>query len=600
METISSTPHQEYSRRLEASLQVIASKERPHIWVGNLKVFTVVVCLIVAWLSLSRLLFSPFWLAIPAAGLMVLFVVHERILEAQARARRVAAFYQRGIARIEDRWSGEGETGARFVDPKSVYAEDLDLFGPGSLFQLLSTARTQMGEDCLAQWLLSPAAISSITERHHLIRELQPKLDLRERLAVLGEDLRATLDPEALIRWSESDVVLNNSFLRRSAAALAVLDISTLIVWGVTGTLLPFVAVLFLQIIVMLRFQKRAKAALSGLDCDPKGLILLAQTLEVLEQEEFSSSRLQELVSRLKSSGLTAGHAMRRLTRIVDWWESHDALIFQISDLPLLFTVRLGFAADAWRRRWGSDVSAWVEAAGEVEALLSLATYAYEHPDDPFPVLVEGSSSQPIFEGEDLGHPLIPSARCVPNTVHLGPQTRSLLVSGSNMSGKSTLLRVVGVNAVMALAGAPVRAKCLRLTPLAVGSSIRASDSLQDGRSRFYTEILRIRQVYELTEGALPVLFLFDELLEGTNSEDRRVGAEGLMEAFLGRPAIGIITTHDLALTEISKPFEALVRNVHFQEFISDGKMSFDYKLRDGVVKTSNALALMRLIGLKV
>ncbi|MGH9434359.1 MAG: MutS-related protein, partial [Terriglobia bacterium] len=437
-------------------------------------------------------------------------------------------------------------------------------------------------------------------ERQSLVKELEQKLDLRERLAVLGEDLRVTLDPEALIRWSERDVLLQNSFVRWTAAALAALDLATLILWGITGTFLPFFAVLFLQIIVMLRFQKRAKAALRGLDCDPKGLVLFALILEVLEQEEFSSSRLQEMVSKLKSPGVTAGGAMRRLARVVDWLEARDGLIIQIIDLPVLFTVQLGFAADAWRRRWGSNARAWIDAAGEVEASLALATYAYEHPDDPFPVFVETGNSQPLFEGDDLGHPLIPSARCVRNTVRLGAETRVLLVSGSNMSGKSTLLRVVGVNTVLALAGAPVRAKYLRLAPLAVGSSIRVSDSLQDGRSRFYTEILRIRQVFDLAEGGLPVLFLFDELLEGTNSEDRRVGAEGLIRAFMGRAAVGIITTHDLALTEISKSFEASVRNVHFQEHIGDGKMTFDYKLRDGVVKTSNALELMRLIGLKV
>ncbi|MGH9453468.1 MAG: MutS-related protein [Terriglobia bacterium] len=600
METIAPTPHQEYSRRLEVSLKVVASKEHSHIWAGNLKVFTLIAGLIVAWLSLGKLLISPFWLALLLILFVILFIVHERILQAQSRAKRVASYYQRGLARIEDRWAGSGGPGERFADGKSSYAEDLDLFGPNSLFQLISAARTRMGEDCLASWLLSPSTIPTVTERQNLVKELREKLDLRERLAVMGEDLRVTLDPEALTRWSESDVLLQNSFLRWTAPALAVLDLGTLVLWGITGIFLPFFAVLFLEIIYILRLQKGAKAALSGLDCDPKGLILFAQILEVIEQEEFSASRLQEMVWKLKSSGLTAGRAMRRLARVVDWLEARDGLIVQIIDLPALFTVQLGFAADAWRRRWGSNARVWLEAAGEVEALLSLATYAYEHPDDPFPALVETGNSQPLFEGEDLGHPLIPSAQCVRNSVRLDNDTRVLLVSGSNMSGKSTLLRVVGINTVLAMAGAPVRAKRLCLTPFALGSSIRVSDSLQNGRSRFYTEILRIRQVFDLAEGSLPVLFLFDELLEGTNSEDRRVGAEGLIRAFMGRATVGLITTHDLALTAIAKSFEASVRNVHFQEYIGDGKMTFDYKLRDGVVKTSNALELMRLIGLKV
>ena len=600
METITPTPHQEYSGRLEDSLKVIASKEHSHIWAGNLKVFTLIAGLIVAWLSLGKLLISPLWLAVPVILFVILFIVHERILQARTRAQTVAALYRRGLARIEDRWAGDGEAGECYRDGESLYADDLDLFGRGSLFQLISTARTRMGQNCLAKWLLSPAAVPALVERQNLIRELKEKVDLRERVAVVGENLRVTLDPEALIRWADGDVLLQGSFLRWTAAALAILDFATLVLWGITGIFLPFFAVLFLQIIYVLRLQKRAKAALCGLDCDPKGLILFVRILEVIEQEEFSASRLQEMVSKLKSPGLSAGWAMRRLARVVDWLEARDGLIVQIIDLPALFTVQLGFAADAWRRRWGSNVRAWLEAAGEVEALLSLATYSYEHPDDPFPAFAELGNSQPVFEGEDLGHPLIPSAQCVRNSVRLDNDTRVLLVSGSNMSGKSTLLRVVGINSVLAMAGAPVRAKRLRLTPLALGSSIRASDSLQDGRSRFYTEILRIRQVFDLAEGSLPVLFLFDELLEGTNSEDRRVGAEGLIRAFLGRATVGLITTHDLALTAIAKCFEASVRNVHFQEYIGDGKMTFDYKLREGVVKTSNALELMRLIGLKV
>ncbi len=205
-----------------------------------------------------------------------------------------------------------------------------------------------------------------------------------------------------------------------------------------------------------------------------------------------------------------------------------------------------------------------------------------------------------VFLGEELGHPLIPAKECVRNTVRLDAQTRMLLVSGSNMSGKSTFLRVAGINAVLALAGAPIRGKSLHMTPVRLGTSIRRVDSLQEHRSSFYTEILRIRDVFELTEGAANVLFLFDELLEGTNSNDRRIGAEGLLRALLERGAMGIVTTHDLALTDIAQVWPNAVRNVHFQDYVEDGKMRFDHKLRDGVVAKSNALELMRLIGLKV
>ena len=242
-------------------------------------------------------------------------------------------------------------------------------------------------------------------------------------------------------------------------------------------------------------------------------------------------------------------------------------------------------------------VRAWVSALGEVEALLSIAAYSYEHPSDPFPELVDGPAA---FQGSQLGHPLIPAAQCVRNDVDFSAPTRVLLVSGSNMSGKSTLLRTVGVNTVLAMAGAPVRAQRMRLTPLQIGASIRINDSLHEGSSRFYAEITRLRQIYGLEERSPALLFLLDELLQGTNSRDRLIGAEGIVRAFVERGAIGLISTHDLALTDIGGLAEGTLRNVHFEDELRDGQLKFDFRLRKGVVTRSNGIELMRSIGLKV
>ena len=288
---------------------------------------------------------------------------------------------------------------------------------------------------------------------------------------------------------------------------------------------------------------------------------------------------------------------IRRLARIVYWIDARDNLLVHLVDVPLLYTLQVGLAAEAWRRRWGASMRAWVDITAEMEALLSLATYSFEHPADPFPEFADESSI--TFIGDNLGHPLIPDARCVRNSVRLDRETRVMLVSGSNMSGKSTLLRTIGMNAVLAMAGAPVRGKSLRLSPFSVGTSIRRTDSLQQGRSGFYTEILQIRRVFKLTEDSTALLFLFDELLEGTNSKDRRIGAEGLLKALLNQRAIGVVTTHDLALTEITGA-NRLVRNMHFEDQLKDGKMYFDYRLREGVIAKSNALELMRLMGFEI
>jgi DNA mismatch repair ATPase MutS len=263
----------------------------------------------------------------------------------------------------------------------------------------------------------------------------------------------------------------------------------------------------------------------------------------------------------------------------------------------MLWTEQLAFAIEAWRRVSGPALRRWLAAVGEIEALCCLAAYAFEHAGDVFPEFVADAA---CFESEEMAHPLLDPARVVRNSVRLGGDLRVLIVSGSNMSGKSTLLRTVGINAVLAQAGAPVCAKRLRLSRLALGASIRLVDSLHDGTSRFYAEIKRLHQIMELTAGALPVLFLLDELLHGTNSHDRRIGAEAIVRGLVERGALGLVTTHDLALAHVAEALGPRAANVHFEDQFENGRMTFDYRLHAGVVEKSNALELMRSVGLEV
>jgi DNA mismatch repair ATPase MutS len=238
-----------------------------------------------------------------------------------------------------------------------------------------------------------------------------------------------------------------------------------------------------------------------------------------------------------------------------------------------------------------------VAAVGEIEALCGLAARAWEHPEEPFPELLE---TGPLLEAEQLGHVLLPADRVVRNDVRLGAEPSLLIVSGSNMSGKSTLLRSIGTSVVLAQAGATVRAERLRLSPLSLGASIRLNDSLQQGSSRFYAEITRLRQLVSLAEQSPPLLFLLDELLAGTNSHDRRVGAAAVIRGLIERGAVGLLTTHDLALAEIAAGLGARAVNVHFEDRLEQGRVVFDYQMRQGVVRRSNALELMRAVGLDV
>jgi hypothetical protein len=399
------------------------------------------------------------------------------------------------------------------------------------------------------------------------------------------------------LQWAEAPAELRERWLRWLAPLLMVLAVAATVVWAVRETYLPLLAVIVVEASLARWLKNRMHAIFSSTESAFENLDLLSGILTRLEREEFHSTRLRALQTALTSHAMKGSQAIARLRTLVDLIDSRDNLFVKVFDVPLMYSIQVAIKTEAWRTQHGAAVRGWLDATGEMEALLSLSAYHYEHPNDPFPDFVEG---MPQLEGEALGHPLIPAAKCVRNDVRLDAKMRAVLVSGSNMSGKSTYLRTVGVNTVMAMAGAPVRARRLRLSPLEIGASLQINDSLQEGSSRFYAEITRLRRICDLAAERPPLLFLLDELLQGTNSKDRRIGAEGVLRGLLERGAIGLVTTHDLALTEMGGLEEGAVANMHFQDDLEKGRMRFDFQLRAGVITKSNGLELMRSIGLKV
>jgi hypothetical protein len=595
--TSSSSPSGEYSERQRAREMRVAGLEKTHLRFGNLRLLIVVAALIAVWFSLHGEVFSPWWLLSFLVLFIAIAVLHAKILRRRACAERAVDFYRNGLARIEDRWIGTGQTGDRIDVDSSLYATDLDLFGPGSLFQLLSLAPTRMGEDTLANWLLTPASNAEILQRQAALSELRNKLDLREDIAILGEDLKVGVHPQALTQWAEAPNELSHPWLRWLSLLLAISAVAAAVIWAELGTKTAFFAIVIIETSITAALHKQTAKVLHATEHALADLRLLSSLLARIEREHFESPRLQVLKQQISSHHLSGSQAIARLRTIVDHVQSLDNPIMRALNVPLLYAVQTAYAAEAWRSAHGAAVRSWLNAIGEFEALLSLSAYTYEHPADPFPELIEGP---PCLRAEGLGHPLIPSAKCVRNNISICGETKVLLISGSNMSGKSTLMRAVGINTVLAMAGAPVRAEHMKLTQLHIGASILVNDSLQEGSSRFYAEITRLRHICDLAEENPPVLFLLDELLQGTNSKDRLIGAEGVVRALLDSGAIGLVSTHDLALTNIGEQSDPRLRNVHLQDEIEDGKMKFDFKLQDGIVTKSNGIELMRLIGLKV
>ncbi len=504
-------------------------------------------------------------------------------------------FYRAGLGRIADQWRGGRPSGGRFDVQHHIYGADLDLFGPDGLYELLCGARTQMGEDTLARWLLAPADIEAIRERHESIIDLRKRVDLHEDLATGGEAARIALRPEMLIAWAQAPNRLNRPWIRWISPLLAVLAVMTGAVWAIWGIRFPLFAVVLIEIALSYYLRDLVHGAISAVETAYEDLKGLSQLLGRIETEPFEAPPLRALVLKLSSHTLSPSSTFTKLATIVNFVEARRNPILAPFLLLLMYPLQTALAAERWRADHGKAIESWLEVLGEIEALVSLAQYSYEHPEDPFPEFIEGAAA---FHAAQLGHPLIPAAARVCNDVDIGGATRVLLVSGSNMSGKSTLLRTAGINAVLAMAGAPVRAKRLQLTPLQVGASIRINDSLHEGSSRFYAEITRLRQLFEPAK--LPLLFLLDELLQGTNSADRRIGAQGVIRALIERGAIGLVSTHDLALTEIPGLGAGSVLNVHFQDELVEGRLKFDFKLHAGIVTRSNGIELMRSIGLDV
>lgn len=591
-------PVRYHREQLSARQARAAELERSHLWLSRGRLATVLALLVLAAAAWQGWL-SAWWLAVPAALFTALAVVHDRALRALRTATRAVDWHELALARLEDRWVGRGADGERFRDADHPYALDLDICGKGSLFQLLTTAQTAAGEESLARWLLDGADAGAVRLRQAAVRDLAARPPFREGLYTAGADVRDAVDSAQLVAWATAPAQLRAGLLRPAAGLLAAAVVAGtaaaaagLIAWTVPLGLAVFNAAagMFLG--------RPVGRVLHGASVPSRELDVFAALAARVQRERFAAEILQELAAGLAPGADDPVRAARRLGRPVQMHEWQHNLIFAPFAAVLLWGVQCAAAVEAWRARHGRAVEGWLRCAGEIEALGSLATYSFGRPDDPFPELVDGDA--PVYAGQGLAHPLLPRSRAVSNDVSLGAEPQLLVVSGSNMSGKTTLLRTVGVNAVLALAGSVVCARRLRLTPLAIGGTLRVQDSLLDGRSRFYAEIMRLRRLVDMARGSAPLLFLLDELFHGTNSRDRVEGAHGVLRFFIGLRAVGLVTTHDLALAGLADRLAPAAVNVHFEDQFAAGEMTFDYRLRPGRATGTNALALMAAVGLDV
>ena len=545
---------------------------------------------------------------VAAVAFLGLVIAHARLVTRMSELTQRVALCERASRRAAGDFASLPERGERFAAADQDYAGDLDLFGQGSLFQLLTVAQTGEGEATLAAWLCAPAPAAVLAERQEAVRELAGLGAFREDLAVLGAQAEVRgREADPLIAWAEAPATLagpSRPTALTAARLLVPLTLAALIIPRLLGVplglwchawLVPLVA----QLLALGALRPAVEPSVAAAASREAPFGRYRPMLACIEQQAFSSPLLRRLQAELRGAGgAPASSEMSALQRILGFAElRHNGLIHLVVNTGLLWDVWCAEALDRWRLRAGRRVRAWMAALGEFEALASLGAFAHDHPDHAFPEVAEG---EPRFEAEGLGHPLLPRGRRVVNDVALVGAGTGLLVTGSNMSGKSTMLRAMGVNAALALAGAPVCATRLSMSPLAVRTSMRISDSLEHGVSHFYAELTRLKRVVDSADRGERVLFLLDEILHGTNSRERLIGARAVVKHLLAKGAIGAVSSHDLGLSDMEAETGGQMRNVHFEELVIEGKMSFDYKLKPGVVTSANALRLMRIIGIGV
>lgn len=541
----------------------------------------------------------------------VLVLLHARLIERQDLAERWVDVNRAALARIRHDFAAIPDLGEGLAPNDHVYAGDLDLFGRASLFQRVSVARTRFGRERLAEVLLQPAKLDAVRARQQAITALAEDLELCQRFEAhalgvaggrpgAGGRVRNPVNPEPLLKWAESEPsLLQDTASRVGALVLPPLTIAALVGYFAFGTAgWPVLLGVFVQALLLVRASRETGLVFSAVSATEGAFLRYGSLLEIIEKLELEPALLRELKGRLATSAGMPSEAMHRFKSLVGWFDlRHNALLHIVANLLLLWDIHCTLSLERWQSRVGKHLRGWFEVIGWFEALSSLAAFAREEPDAVYPEIVDGPA---LFQADGLGHPLIDPARRVANDIDLPRPGSALLVTGSNMSGKSTLLRAMGLSTVLALSGAPVVARRFRLSRLVPCTSIRVADSLEAGVSHFYAEIAKLKRVVEAAKGSDPVLFLLDEILHGTNSRERQIGARWVLADLLARGAIGAMSTHDQELCRLPDNLMSSVRLVHLRESVHEGTMTFDYKVYPGPVTSGNALRLMRSVGLDV
>ncbi len=534
---------------------------------------------------------------------MISFVVlvkwHNRVRYVRNHARFLKQINEGELARLKGDLSSF-DSGEDFKSAQHYYSGDLDVFGRNSLFQLLNRATTVTGRKMLADWLLEPATKGAIVKRQEAVNELKEQTDFCQNFQAVGlhfEDEKVQFQP--LISWLEEPVKIRSSkWLMFASYILPIMSLGLLA--GVVWASIPFGYLLIVILVNGVLLKSVFKYSLKITEQTSKGvstLTTIAQLIREVENKQFSSLLLSEIKNDFSKSEVVVSQRIDRLVKVLDYLNARANMLYVGFNILLLLDIHLISQAEKWKLQNQSEVKNWFDRISEFEVLASFGRFAHANPDFITPDI---SEEEYKFKTKDMSHPLIKPSERISNDFLAEGKGKVMIVTGSNMSGKSTFLRTIGVNIVLALAGAPVCAKEMSLSRMLIFTSMRTQDNLEEHISSFYAELTRIKQLLDLLDTSnLPILFMLDEILKGTNSHDRHKGAVAILKQLHKTNSFGFISTHDLELGEQSKALD-YCENYSFNSEIVGNEILFDYKIDNRLCHSFNASALMKNIGIEI
>ena len=589
-----------YNERLTKTLSDLSETNKRIRRVSMLRLLLFAACLttiILLWDESARLIAGcAACTFIPFLGLLK---VHSSLFKQKQWLEVKAELLKKELKGMHHDFSDFNE-GKEFIDPAHAYTFDLDIFGKKSLFQAINRTCTQIGKQTLAQWMQHHLRDkASIEARQACVQELSQHPEFREEFAIIGHINRTLTEDEIIIQeWVHSEKAFTHSTWAK------------LLVWGVPTTNVILLLAGFLDMLsfswfgmvffsfIIFSFSVVKRAAVLQEEYTDRLMTLntYTQLIALMEKQEWKTPKLKQLIESLQINGQSPSEALRKLSTELSRLDlRNNQFLYVILEGALFFQLRQMVRIENWKRKYGKHLEGWLRAVGETDALCSLATFAYNHPESIYPTI----TNEPFcFEAKGMRHPLMPAEQCVTNDASLPSRPYFLIITGANMAGKSTYLRTIGANYLLACIGAPVCCKELTLYPSQLITSLRTSDSLSENESYFFAELKRLKRIIDLLNNGEELFIILDEILKGTNSTDKQKGSFNLIKQFILSGTNGIIATHDLLLGELAEQFPKQIKNYCFEADITNDQLTFSYKIREGVAQNMNACFLMKKMGI--